>query len=316
MGLLNRSRRRHNKYAGFGFRRRSRHGVYESPRRAPGGAPKTSVRIHDRGTILEGHFVRIYPRVGLYNGAFTLGTPIYFKYKAMAIRTNKKPIGKYEFGRQLDLILTPWQLAQKRKLGKWWRGRTTASSNRRMIMNLHQKVRQQRPETHFHTASQALFDITNAGHLFLLNNIASGDLSTNRTGREVQNKYITLRWNIQHNPATHQHVLVRLMILKMKESGSPSLAVGQILVALHPLSPKAVQAEDNLRVLYDQLVTLDASHLNWPVEKIFRKLPFRSKWHTASGGDTQENSLWFYVITDTATVHSQMRLDWQLRFTE
>ncbi len=157
--------------------------------------------------------------------------------------------------------------------------------------------------------------ISTAGLITNLCSVAQGAGNSQRVGDKISMKKAVLRLALVHQDSTN---VVRLMVVKWFEVGTPSLA--NILEAPaagynYPYAPINWNNRHQFRVMYDNMVASSTNTNAVLVEKIFLKNLGPQQFQVGST-IPEQGSLYFVVVSDSVASGPTLNLMWTVSYTD
>lgn len=143
--------------------------------------------------------------------------------------------------------------------------------------------------------------------------IPEGTGSEQRIGQQVTVKSLQVRYRLLYQDTTN---LMRVIIFRWFQQGTPSLSqILQDTVTVPWISPTNRLLSEFINVMYDNLVTLDATNNFQYVDKIFIKKNMNVTFDDA--GNPDYGHVYMLVLSDSAAIpHPTIEFYSRVRFTD
>lgn len=167
-------------------------------------------------------------------------------------------------------------------------------------------------EKHFHDTSLS-GQTTNAGAVFLLNQIAAGDDAINRTGNSIKLIDLYMHLNIEQAAAESKN-FVRVVICQDTANQSAVPSVTDILQSASATSMINFDNAKRFKILYSKVIGLSYPDKAVISLNAYRRLGFHIKFSGTADTTYLQNSLFILLIDENNTNHADysgtIRIKW------
>lgn len=179
-----------------------------------------------------------------------------------------------------------------------------------------------KPEFKFYDSTRTEYAITTAGAFDTLNVPNKGDMVTQRSGRVIQCKSISARWQLIQNASKTDSTLVRFIFFKYRGVKGSGPTVANLLEEATMRSPRNLDFRSEIKIYMDKTVTLPAAGQPGSSKLIKFYMPCNIKTvfddsdeYTSAALIT--NGLYVYMYSDSpATYEPDVNAYYRLRFTD
>jgi len=168
-------------------------------------------------------------------------------------------------------------------------------------------------EKHTYSKVVSAGTITSTGSMQELSNIAQGDEYTNRQGRSVLCKSLELNgWMVQNASATT--TILRIIIFRDNNADGSTPVSTEVLTSNNTYSLRNPEPHNMKRfnILLDKVYTFDSAKSKIAKFSFFKNMNSHIKF--ANGANSNQGSLWCYLLSNEPTNAPTVNLNSRVRF--
>lgn len=156
--------------------------------------------------------------------------------------------------------------------------------------------------------------INSTGTITLLNGLAQGDTSLNRTGNSVLAKYLSLKVCILGNAVATQTIVRMIVFVDKQQVADTAPGVTDILASSSPVAFYNNAMAGRFQILDDKMLQFDILTNRSYVYKVYKKFgdSIHVKFNGVNATDIQRNGMYFLILGTEGTNTSQVV--WNSRF--
>lgn len=162
-------------------------------------------------------------------------------------------------------------------------------------------------------------DVTTAGSVSTMTNIAEGDDINNRTGRKVRLKSFQIKGYVVNNDSTSTSTSVaRVLIIRDNSFTSSTPSITEILQGGDAYGLRAQEVENKYAysVLYDKLMVLDPNSNNQQGVQKFKKLNHECIFDGSANTTSNKGALYLMLLSNRTASQPGFFLQTRVRFTD
>jgi len=156
--------------------------------------------------------------------------------------------------------------------------------------------------------------VSNTGVVTLLNGMAQGDTSSQRTGNSILMRNVFLRLVFTQSAAATSTIYRVMLIKDTQQVGDQSPAAPDILESLNPLSPLNTSTVGRFKVMKNWFFTTDDTKTQTQVLNLYKDFRFHTKFNGTANTDIQKNGLYLFMITDQPTNVPRVDFTWKVGY--
>lgn len=155
---------------------------------------------------------------------------------------------------------------------------------------------------------------SSTGTMTLLNGMAQGDTSSQRTGNSILMRNVHLRLVFTQNPTAVSTIYRVMLILDTQQIGDTNPSVTDVLESASPLSPLATGTSGRFKVLKSWFFTTDDDKSQTKIIQFYKDFRFHTRYNGTANTDIQKNGLYLLHLTDQATNTPTLNYSWKVGY--
>lgn len=154
----------------------------------------------------------------------------------------------------------------------------------------------------------------NIGTITLLNGMAQGDTSSQRTGNSILMRNIFLRLGFQQHPSATTTTYRVMLVLDTQQVGDTSPTISDILETVNVYSPLSTASSGRFKVMKNWFFNTNNVSTTFRALNYYKDVRFHTRYNGPANTDIQKNGLYLITLSDQATNAPSFTYTWKVGY--